>query len=133
MRALQKDFIPLVNILYRSCHFLLHRIVFLQHQSARIFLRHPVVGHHADHVFASVVIVKERRVKPEVIERYGFRPRPCDIRRRYEVVLRVIHIAVKRPDNRIKKVKGPLIISKTWRPYSLGGPHAPKVQLGYAV
>ena len=59
MRSLQKDFIRPVNVLHRSGHLLLHRIVFLQYQTSHIFFRHSVICYHAYHIFSAVIVMKQ--------------------------------------------------------------------------
>ena len=67
VRTFQKDFISLIDILYRSDHPLFGRGVFLQNDSARIFLWNSMIRYHADHVFAAVCVVKQRGIESKVI------------------------------------------------------------------
>lgn len=48
-----------VNVLHRSGHLLLHRIVFLQYQTSHIFFRHSVICYHAYHIFSAVIVMKQ--------------------------------------------------------------------------
>ena len=70
MRSFQEDLVRAVNIPHRSCHLLLYRVVFLQHQTSCILFRYTVVCHHAYHIFSAVIIMKHRGVKSEIIQRY---------------------------------------------------------------
>ena len=67
MRPFKENLIRFINILNRSGHFLLYRVVFLQNQPSGIFLRNTVVGCHTDHVFSAVPVVEKRGVKTKVI------------------------------------------------------------------
>ena len=78
-----------------------------------------MVRHHADHVFLSIRIMEQRRVKSHIVQRHRLRPRSHDILRRNQIISRIIHIAVKRIHHRIRQIENALIIRKTGGPDSL--------------
>ena len=132
MRPLQKDAVGAVDVPHRSDHSPPGGIELLQHQAACVLLGHPVVRHHADHVFAAVVIVEQGGVEAEIVQRHRLRPGAMDVLRRHQVVLRVVHIAVKGFHYGVHQIEDTIVICQAGRPYPLGGPHAPKVHLGHA-
>ena len=68
MRPFQKNPVRAVNILYWSDHFFLCCIKLLKNQTPDIFFRYSVVCHHTDHIFFSIIIMKQRRVKTKIIQ-----------------------------------------------------------------
>ena len=133
MGAFQEYSVRRIDFPHRPCHFLPDRIVLLQHQPPRIFLRHPVVRHHAYHIFSSVLIVEQRRVKSKIIQSDGIRPGPMDAFRRHQIIIGIVHITVKGLHNRINQIKYPFIIGQARRPDALARSHAPQIQLTGSV
>lgn len=68
MGPLQKNPVRPVNVSHRANHALRLRIIFLKHQPARVFFRNPVVRHHADHIFSSIIVVEQGRIKTKVVQ-----------------------------------------------------------------
>ncbi len=74
-----------------------------------IFLWNPVIRHHADHVFAPVVVMEQGGVKAEIVQRHRLRPGTVYVPGRHQVILRIVHVAVKRLHHRVNQVKNPLV------------------------
>ena len=70
MGPLQKDSVSAVNVPHRPGHPLFGCVKFLKHQSSHVLFGDSVIRHHADHVFASVLIVEKRRVKAKIVQRH---------------------------------------------------------------
>ena len=68
MGPFQKNPVRPVNVSHRANHTLRLRIIFLKHQPARVFFRNPVVRHHADHIFSSILVMEQGRIKAKVVQ-----------------------------------------------------------------
>ena len=114
-------------------HLLCNRIVFLCNKPAGKFPVHPMIRHHHDHVFASVIIVEKRGIKAKARNLRGLRPGAHDVLGSHNVVVGIMHIAVIRCDNGIHQIKGSLVVGKTRCPDTVGCPNAPQIQLTHPV
>ena len=105
VRAFEEDVLRLIHLVKVADHAFFHRIIFLHNQTACVLLGNAVIGHHTDHVLASIVVMEQRRIKAEAGQFRGFRPRAHDIGRGYDVVVCIIHIAVEGRNHRIYQIK----------------------------
>ncbi len=123
--AFQKYLYCLIYIPNLTRHLLFCRIIFLQNQPAFIFWGNPVIRYHTHDIFSSVIVMKQRWVKSEIIKRYRIGPGPGNILCSHQIIGGIVHVAVKGRDNGVNQIKGPFVISQAGRPDSLGRPSSP--------
>src|SRR5688500_13634964 len=85
------------NILDRSDQSLLLRIVLLQQDAAEAVMLRPVIPDHVHQPFASVAVMKQRRVETGTVEINGFGPGAFNRRGRYQKIAHILEAARPAP------------------------------------